>query len=407
MTLKKLRFENFLKLYGSNFPKFLGWLTVAMLSASTLYGQEEERGMPEFSWDTLPLYMHVRKATAFTDEEFRFLAKFPLITLEKSNGHKTYGSVDAGCIEAAKGIKALNPKAKVLFYRNVIVHYGGYSFDNLLEEIPGWFLEGKNGEDKLVRGKVRAYDLSNEKLRKWWVDGMAEVCRNDYIDGLFLDGNVKALTSYLTGELPKGKKASVTNGYHVMMEESRNALDEDKLMVANVIRARFDDAGLEFMDYFDGSYLEGFTHQVGGLSKAEYMAKGIAAVQKAAKDGKIIALTLGLGKTTLGDGIDEGKGAIKNFDAATQERLEFSIALFLIMAEKYSYLMVSDGYGVDPGKDGKSESKLWLRNFPEYDRPLGSPLGDTVIDGTRYTREFEHLSVSLDLETMKGELIWK
>lgn len=363
--------------------------------------------MPEFSWDTLPLYMHVRKATAFSDEEFKFLAKFPLITLEKSNGHETYGSVDLGCIEAAKGIKQLNPNAKVLFYRNVMVHYGGYSFDKRLDDIPGWYLEGKEGEDKLVRGKVRAYDLSNEKLRQWWVDGMAEVCSSEYIDGLFLDGNVKALTSYLTNELPKGKKTSVTKGYHVMMEQTRKRLDDKKLMVANIIRARFDDAGMEFMDYFDGSYLEGFTHEVGGMSKVEYMAKGIAAVQKAAKDGKIIALTLGLGKTTLGDGIDEGKGVIKRFDAATQKRLEFSVALFLVMAEKYSYLMVSDGYGVDPGKDGKSESKLWLHTFPEYDRPLGAPLGPAMKEGVRYTRDFEHVSVSLDLETMKGELHWK
>ena len=385
----------------------VGWLVVSILSVGAMHGQAEKRAMPKFSWDTLPLYMHVRKATAFTEEEFRYLSKFSLITLEKSNGHKTYGSVDAGCIEAAKGIKALNPDTKVLFYRNVIVHYSGYSFDKLLEEIPGWYLEGKDGEDRLVRGRVRAYDLSNESIRKWWVDGMAEVCNSKYIDGLFLDGNVKALSHYLAGALPKGKKAKVTEGYRVMMEESRKALDGDKLMVANIIRARFDDGGLEFMDYFDGSYLEGFTHEVGGLSKAEYMAKGIAAAQKAGREGKIIALTLGLGETSLGDGIDESKGAIDSIGGVLQEQLDFSIALFLIMAEKYSYLMVSDGYGVDAGKDGKSQSKLWLQTFPEYDRPLGAPKGPAVKDGLRYTREFEGVSVSLDLESMKGELIWK
>lgn len=387
--------------------RFIRIVVPMALLSTALHAQEEEREMPDFSWDTLPLYMHVRKATAFSDEEFRFLSKFPLITLEKSNGHDTYGSVDAGSIEAAKGIKALNPQAKVLFYRNVMVHYGGYSFDKQLEDIPGWYLEGKDGQDKLIRGRVRAYDLSNEKLRKWWVDTMAGVCKSEYIDGLFLDGNVKVLTTFLTGDLPKGKKEAVTEGYRVMMDESRKALADEKLMVANIIRARFDDSGLEFIDYFDGSYLEAFSHEVGGMSKAEYMAKGIAAVQKAAQDGKIIALTLGIGKTSLGDGIDESKGSIESFGAASQEQLDFNIALFLIMAEKYSYLMVSDGYGVDPGKDGKCESKLWMHTFPEYDRPLGAPKGAAVKDGMRYTREFEHVSVSLDLGTMKGELNWK
>jgi hypothetical protein len=36
-------------------------------------------------------------------------------------------------------------------------------------------------------------------------------------------------------------------------------LREEKLIVANIIRARFDDSGLQFLNYFDGFYLEGFT----------------------------------------------------------------------------------------------------------------------------------------------------
>ena len=88
--------------------------------------------MPEFSWDTIPRYIHIRKAEKFTDEELQYLAGFSLITLEKMTGVKSYGSTDAGTIEAAKSIKQINPDAKVLFYRNVFVHYPGYSFDNCL-----------------------------------------------------------------------------------------------------------------------------------------------------------------------------------------------------------------------------------------------------------------------------------
>ena len=40
--------------------------------------------LPEFSWDTLPLYIHIRKREKFTDEELQYLAGFPLITLEKT-----------------------------------------------------------------------------------------------------------------------------------------------------------------------------------------------------------------------------------------------------------------------------------------------------------------------------------
>ena len=53
---------------------------------------------PQFTWDRIPLYMHIRKAKSYTDDEIAFLAKFPLITFEKANGHQDHGSVEAGTL---------------------------------------------------------------------------------------------------------------------------------------------------------------------------------------------------------------------------------------------------------------------------------------------------------------------
>jgi hypothetical protein len=163
---------------------------------------------PDFSWDTLPLYMHVRKADAFTDQELEYLASFPLITLEKTTGMRSSGSTDQGTIDAAIGIKQRNPRAKVLFYRNVIVHYGGYSFDSQLGQINQPFLVNRRGKGQLIRGRVEAYDLSNPKVIDWWVESATAVARHRAIDGVFFDGNVKVLTSYLANQLPPGKKAA-------------------------------------------------------------------------------------------------------------------------------------------------------------------------------------------------------
>ena len=44
---------------------------------------------PRFTWDRIPLYMHIRKAKSYTDEEIAFLAKFPLITFEKGSAIRT------------------------------------------------------------------------------------------------------------------------------------------------------------------------------------------------------------------------------------------------------------------------------------------------------------------------------
>ena len=56
--------------------------------------QAEKNKYPNFSWDKVPLYMHLRKSAAYTEEELTYLAQFPLITLEKPNGNKTYGSTE-------------------------------------------------------------------------------------------------------------------------------------------------------------------------------------------------------------------------------------------------------------------------------------------------------------------------
>ena len=366
--------------------------------------------LPAFSWDTLPLYAHVRKGTKFTPQEIEHLASFPLVTLEKTTGLKDYGSTDAGTIEAAKGIKQINPDVKVLFYRNVIVHYPGYLYDDQLKSIPDAFLSSKANERNLVRGKQQAYDLSNADLRKWWVKTMAKTCKHDSIDGLFLDGNVKVLSSYLEKKLPDGKKEAVISGFGKMMKDTRKALGPKKLMVANILRARFDEGGLEFMDAFDGSYLEGFEHAVGGISKADYLAKGIKTIQSAAKQGKLIALTLNVGKTSISGGIDEVHGKLKNFESIDQDRVNFCIALFLVVAERHSYFCLHDGYDVNTrgrGKKAKTNNVLWLKTLPQYQKRLGQPKGPATQLGYRYSREFEHASVKLDIETGEGEIDWK
>ena len=365
--------------------------------------------MPEFSWDTLPRYVHIRKAKKFTAEELQYLANFPLITLEKTTGSKSYGSTDAGTIEAAKAIKQINANTKILFYRNVFVHYKTYSFDDQLDSIPDWYLQTKRGDDKVVRKQSRGYDTSNEALRKWWVDSAAEVCQSQYVDGLFLDGNIKSLTGYLKRQLPEGKKEETIEGYHDMMTATRKSLGPEKLMVANIIRARFPNSGLEYMNYFDGTYLECFTKPAGTkLSKQDYLAKGIKAAQTAARDGKIVAMTLGLGESGVSDGVDETHKKIQNLSAISKDQLQFKLALFLVCAEKYSYLFLHDGYCVDTrGRKNICQSGLWLKTLPEYEKPLGPPKGPSVQKGYIYTREFEYASVWLDIENSQGKVTWK
>ncbi len=104
-------------------------------------------------------------------------------------------------------MKKVNPSAKILYYRNVIVHYGTYKANNDIEKMPEAFLTGSKGNTKLIRKKMCAYDLSNSEVRDWWVGHAKEVCSDPAIDGLFLDGVVKVLRpEFLVRDIGKDKK---------------------------------------------------------------------------------------------------------------------------------------------------------------------------------------------------------
>ncbi len=362
--------------------------------------------LPSFSWEHVPRYMHIRKDTAFTADEIRYLASFPLVTFEKGTGATQSGSTEAGTLAAARAIKKINPATKVLYYRNVIVHYGGYAANALLTNMPRAFLAGYSGSDTLVRNRVQAYDLTNAKMRDWWLASAKQVCADPAIDGLFFDGNIKVLEpAYLRDEIGEKKKAGLVDGYTAMMQDARRMLGPEKLMVANVLRARFPDSGMSRLRAFDGSYMEGFETAVGNVPLKDYVAKGIAAFQEAARQGFLIAFTAGLGEEENEEGTknrqrtDEIRKSLTRDDRAVR-RFQYLLAIFLICAEQHSYFCAHDGY------DAK-KSKVWMTYPSEFDRPLGAPQVPAVRGGYVYTREFAHASVRLDIEKQTGVVEWK
>lgn len=363
---------------------------------------ESKRAFPDFTWDRIPLYLHIRKATSFTDDEIKFIAKFPLVTFEKANGYKSHDSVEKGTLVAAKAVKKINPAAKLLYYRNVFVHYGNYAVDRKLKNISSAFLRDQQGNTKLVRNDVPAYDLSNADLRHWWVSACQSMSADPAIDGIFLDGNIKALEPrYLSKQIGVVKKKQTIDAYHLLMQETRKAIGPNKLMIANILRARFQNGGLEYLNYFDGSYLEGFYHSVGKVSYEDYVAKGIKTMQAAARQGKIIAFTTGLAEpnNTSQMGIDEAHAEVES-DEEAQAALTYPLGIFLICAERHSYFRVHEGYSAD-------KNDRWMRWFAEYDRPLGPPTGPATKEGYRYSRDFQHASVTVDLTSRTSKIVWR
>ncbi|MFT5002908.1 MAG: hypothetical protein ACI952_001256, partial [Flavobacteriales bacterium] len=263
------------------------------------------------------------------------------------------------------------------------------------------------------RSKARFFDISNTEVHKWWLKDAKEMLSNSSIDGLFIDANIKVLIeSYFSNakKLGKDKAQDLIQGYHTLLNAINDEFRDNNIILANILRARFKQGGLEYMDYFDGSYFEAFEHNVGGISKADYLVKGIEAGQSAARNGKILAFTAGLGKAIKNDssgiGLDEARKKIDNFDQV-QQRLDYLTAIFLVMAEKYSYFYPHDGYGVQINRKGEQINNLWMHTFPLLKKRLGAPLGPAKRDGYVFTREFKYCSVYLNVEAEEATLLWK
>lgn len=383
-------------------------LLVALFFANPVMAQnkEEHTNLPEFSWDTMPLYMHVRKKSAFTNDEIEFLAEFPLITLEKSTGYETYGANEKGSIEAAKEIKAINSKATILYYKNVVINWGYYEEDEeFLEAHPEALLTNSDGEKVFMpNGTTGFFDISQKYIRDYWLEHVRKVSESPFIDGVFMDANIKVLVpGFFNGRVGEEKQQEIEAGYFTMMEDLNTQIGEDNLLIANILRVRpeFTDSGREFLNYFDGSYLEGFDNANFGMTYAEYLAKGIEAVQKSAREGEVIAMSLGLGEALEGAnvGIDDERESVE-LDEDLSARLDYLLAIFLVCAEKHSYVYPHDGYN-------SLTSATWLKTFTQYQKRLGAPKGYAKKEGYVYTRSFEYVDVTLDIENKTAILAWK
>ena len=406
----------------SSHPNLFALVLIVMLTSTSLFvvaadsnnSHTAQDKFPEFSWDYIPKYMHVYKITSYTAEELDYLASYPLITFEKTQGTRN-GFVQEGTIIAANAVKALNPNAKILYYKNIVIDWMGSAMSKGLETIEGGYIKSKNGALPVANShsKRKFFDISLPKVQDWWMKDATMMLNEPSIDGVFIDANIKVLvTEYFSSLKSTGeaKAKQLIAGYHQLLTRINEELRTDNIILANILRARFEKGGLEYMDYFDGSYLEAFEHNVGGVSRSDYIAKGIASAQEAARDGKIIAFSIGLAKALdkddSGMGLDEARGSIENIESV-EGRLNYVTAIFLVIAEKYSYFYPHDKLVVMKDRKGNQINRTWMKTLPVFEKRLGPPKGPAKKEGYVYTREFEYCSVWLDIENEVGRLTWR
>lgn len=355
---------------------------------------------PEWSWDHVRPWVAIRRIDKYSDEQIRALAAQDIVMLEKANGCQTYGSVEEGTLAAARRIKAINPKCKVLFYHNSMVHYTGYNFryaayKDFKDE---WaVVDPDTGRQFKWGNKWRAYNHTNLEFREWWIQRALDMCAHDVIDGVFIDAIVKAELNR------KLKVKNHSTAYFATATELRARLPTGKLLIGNALRLGRGGptSGLRHLAYLDGSYLEQWCFPNKHTTK---LVGTLELMTAALKQRKIIMLTA---EPTH---LDEKK--LKGLDSLDEryayvgkpQFIGFTLGFFLLIVEPHAYFSYRTGVDAKPGK------KCCFDNtrFEAITRSLGRPVSDYVKESeVEYSREFEHLTVHVNLLTQEGVLTVK
>ena len=359
-------------------------------------GSDSANHYPAFSWETVPVAFHFGKNSALmTEEEARFVAsKSNFVCLEKGHAVEQFGNTEEGIEKEAQQLKKYNPDIKVIFYWNTFLDYTMFKAHEVYQQHPEWWLKTLNGDLDLKNGNLKRYDLSNPAVRNWWTNVAQKAVVDGSTDGVFMDAFPQIKASANRALWGDEKYEAIQEGLKDIIAETRNKIGEDKLIVYNGIRSTPErQIGNDF-SIPDAVMIEHFGHFNSGTK--ESMLNDIREMEKAGKSGKIVVFKAWPGFAWI-DG-EAMKKPLEEKRKIAAENITFPLAAFLVGAQENCYFIYNWGYRMEMG---------CLEWYPELDKKLGKPLSDAKQENWTLSRDFEHASVWVNLETKEAEIDWQ
>ena len=357
---------------------------------------------PEFSWKTVPVYIHFGKSSGpLTEQELRFVARTSnLVCFEKGHGTRRFGSTEKGIAHDAKRLKALNGKIKVLFYWNGFLNYPMYDACKEFARHPDWIFRDTRGQPLYKVGTLQQYNLLDADFRQWWASVAGKAMSRYGCDGIFMDALLQPTSAkWMSKGWGRGNEPRVTKAVVDMMQRARKQMGGESILLYNGLRSSDRGGGVrgrEFLPFADGAVVEHF-----GAFRSrsrESIASDIEAVTRASKAGKIVVVKGWPDPQFNWLNTTKMKLPQEKLAKEARDKITFALACFLVAAQKDSYFCYSWGYREQHGS---------LVDYPEFHKPLGPPKGDAARTGWVYTRSFEHLDVRVDVSKRTARLDWK
>lgn len=276
-----------------------------------------------------------------------------------------------------------------------MVHYPGYDANKYFIENE-WSMRDEQSKVFMFKNKYFWYNHSNSDFREWWIKRALDIVSNDEIDGIFIDAIMK--TTLRISGCPDN-----TDAYWQTAKELRQRLPDGKLLIGNALRPRANSrvggyGNIKHLQYLDGSYMEGW------LGDADTIVKAMELMSNASMSGRIIMLNAGPVFNNQEERIEMDK--MKRLDdryTYMKQFIDFPLAIYLIIVDQFVYF--SYHYNVDAKSNGRNGRAAFdCYQFYEIKRKLGKPKGEYKRNGYIFTREFEYLSVFVNVASREARL---
>jgi len=376
------------------------------------------------------------------DQQATFVANnYAVACLEKCTGNGQGLKTEDGIYQTARQLKKINPKVKVMFYLHTgLAAFRCYANKQVYEAHPEWWLRDDNGN--VVDGH---FDFTIKEAAEWFVSiPLAAADAADIIDGVLLDGagfektrhiSTDRLEQLMTAKLDMAAQLqaefdklgrggvvmgngfseynqSPTDPHHFRILDSMHgilnehfaafeqvdrrtgALNKDKVsdVLDNIEFASTSNSSKQvFCSFWAGHYV-GFSSEPGpGHGWPKYFDNSQPCGSKSST-----------GTHCTRDQLYSG------WRQQLEKYLPFNLAAFLTVAQANTWftqaVWYQDQQGFMPCPDRPNSCALGDSFYADYlKKPLGSPKGlRKKVSAYKWTREFEHATVTLDLNNPLG-----
>ena len=319
--------------------------------------------LPKFSWDTLPVFFHSSNSSGqYNEKALQTIAKFQMATIEKWMGYYVQGIDDEDeMVMAMIAIKKMNPKISTYFYMNSYRDRPEMTRMAREAEQHKFFLLDATGTPvKYNEHGYNVFDLSRPEVRQWWLNICLNATKFANGDGCFCDMSADEHISFVPS-VPAPRKKAWGDGMLSLTRDVQEALGNDKLLIGKVA---------------DQPYVKSV--------QIEFFA---------ANNDSINSLMIGAN-------VGQVMQTHVPITVPCSSDLTDYVAAFLIGAGKYSYF----GCGSWSAEGNDTLPLTWR---PEYDKPLGAPMGPAEYNSGMWTRVFASgTQATFDTKTNKGTIKW-